>query len=50
MQSLLVLSFKTGFLPFIWENFTSGHHLFHDNDPKHSSKYVEEFLEENRVN
>ena len=34
---------KAGLLPFIRENFTSGHCLFHDNDPKHSSKYVDMF-------
>lgn len=41
---------KVGLISFIRDNFTNGHRLFHDNDPKHSSKYVEEFLKENGVN
>ena len=30
-------------LPFIADKFSSGHWLYHDNDPKHSSYYVEDF-------
>ena len=35
---------EAGLLPFIAEKFSSGHRLYHDNDPKHSSYYIEDFL------
>jgi len=47
MQPGLALSLK---LPFITEKFSGGHRLFHDNDPKHSSHYIEEFFKRNNVN
>ena len=37
--------YEAGLLPFIQERFPEGHGLYQDNDPKHSSKYIEEFLE-----
>ena len=40
---------KAGLLPFIREQFSDGHRLFQDNDPKHSSHYIENFFEENNV-
>ena len=41
---------EAGLLPFITEKFSCGHCLFHDNDPKHSSQYIEEFFKCNNVN
>ena len=41
---------EAGLLPFIAEKFSDGHRLFHDNDPKHSSHYFEDFFEHNNVN
>ena len=35
---------EAGLLPFIAEKFSHGHHLFHDNNPKHSSQYIEDFF------
>jgi len=34
---------EAGLLPFIEDKFNSGHRLFHDNDPKHASGYIEDF-------
>ena len=36
--------FEAGLLAFIAEKFSHGHRLFHDNDPKHSLHYMEDFL------
>jgi len=41
---------EAGLVPFIEEKFGEDHRLFHDNDPKHSSAYIEAFLERNKVN
>ena len=38
--------YKAGLIPFIQERFPDGHRLYQDNDPKHSSKYIETFLKE----
>ena len=37
-------------MPFIQERFPEGHRLYQDNDPKHSSKYIGQFLEQRGVN
>ena len=42
--------YEAGLIPFIHERFPDGHRLYQDNDPKHSSKYIEEFLEQQGVN
>ena len=42
----LVAVYIAGLLPFIQERFPDGHKLYQDNDPKHSSKYIEQFLEQ----
>ena len=42
--------YEGGLLPFIQERFPDRHRLYQDNDPKHSSKYIERFLEEKGVN
>ena len=31
------------------KKFSDGHQLFHDNDPKHASNYIEEFFKCNNV-
>ena len=41
---------EAGLLPFIEEKFSDGHRLFHDNDPKHASRYIEDFFKHNNVN
>ena len=41
---------EAGLLPFISERFSDGHRLFHDNDPKHASEYIEYFFERRDVN
>jgi len=40
---------EVGLLPFIRERFPRSHRLFHDNDPKHASKAIEDFFETNKV-
>jgi len=44
--------YEAGLLPFIRRNFTESeqHRLYQDNDPKHSSKHIEDFFEEKKVN
>ena len=41
---------EAGLLPFIAKKFSGGHRLFHDDDPKHLSRYIEEFFKRNSVN
>lgn len=40
---------EAGLLPFFTDKFSDGHRLFHDNDPKHASHYIEHFFESNNV-
>ena len=42
--------YEAGLVPFIQERFPDGHRLYQDNDPKHSSKYIEEFLKQRGIN
>ena len=42
--------YEAGMLPFDEERFPEGHRLYQDNNPKHSSKYIERFLEEKNIN
>ena len=42
--------YEAGLVPFIQERFPDGHRLYQDNDPKYSSKYIEEFLKQRGVN
>ena len=42
--------YEAGPLPFVEERFPERHHLYQDNDPKHSRKYIERFLEEKSIN
>ena len=42
--------YEAGLVPFIQERFPDGHRLYQDNNPKHSSKYIEEFLKQRGVN
>ena len=46
----LAMILEAGLVPFIEEKFGDGHRLFHDNDPKHASKYIEEFFVRNNIN
>ena len=41
---------KETLLPFIAQKFTVSHRLMADNDPKHTSSFTRQFLEEHRVN
>ena len=36
--------YEAGLLPFIQERFPDGNSQYQDNDPNHSSKYIEKFL------
>ena len=40
---------EAGLLPVIADKFSSGHRLYHDNDPKHLSYYIEDFFKEHNV-
>ena len=42
--------YKAGLVPFREEHFPEHHRLYQDNDSKHSSKYIEHFLEDNGAN
>jgi len=42
--------YEAGLLPFIAERYPDGHRLYLDNDPKHSSKRIENFVNERDVN
>ena len=42
--------YEAGLLPFIAERYPDGHRLYQDNDPKHSSNRIENFLNEKDVN
>ena len=46
----LAMILEAGLFPFMEEKFSDGHRLFHDNDPKHASKYIEEFFVRNNIN
>lgn len=45
----LAMILEAGLLPFIAEKFPDGHRLFHDNDPKHASNFIENFFHRNDV-
>ena len=42
--------YEAGLLPFIQDRFPHTHRLYQDNDPKHSSKFIENFLKQKGVN
>ena len=37
-------------IPFIRQAYEEGHRLYQDNDPKHTSRYIQNFFEENNIN
>jgi hypothetical protein len=37
-------------VPFIRSAYPDGHQLYQDNDPKHTSRYIQRFFEENGIN
>jgi len=41
---------EAGLLPFIQEKFSDSHRLFHNNDPKHTSEYIDNFFKTDGVN
>ena len=41
---------ENALVPFIREYYPAGHRLQQDNDPKHRSRYIENFFEENGIN
>ena len=41
---------REGLLPFLRDTYPAGHRLMQDNDPKHTSKRVVKFLQEEGVN
>ena len=40
---------SASFLPFVRGHYQHGHRLFQDNDPKHTSRYIRGYFEENDV-
>ena len=42
--------YEAGLVPFVRERFPDGQRLYQDNDPKHASKYIEDFLEVKKIN
>ena len=42
--------YEARLVPFIKEKFPDGHRLYQDNDPKHASKRIEDFLVEKKIN
>lgn len=49
-QHLFVEILRETLLPFIQQVYPTGHRLMQDNDPKHTSLYARDFLEDNNVN
>lgn len=41
---------EAGLIPFINDLFPTGHRLYQDNDPKHTSKCISDFFEERGIN
>ena len=41
---------KASLVPFIRKSYHESHHLYKDNDPKHTSKYIQQFFQMNRIN
>lgn len=41
---------ENGLVPFIEDNYARGHRLQQDNDPKHTSKFIEAFFERKNIN
>ena len=46
----LAAVYKAGLVPFIQDRFPDGHRLYQDNDPKHASNYIDDFLKEKNIN
>ena len=46
----LAAVYEAGLVPFIRERLPDSHRLYQDNDPKHSSKFIEDYLEERNIN
>ena len=41
---------KASIVPFINKSYPECHHLYQDNDPKHTSKYIQQFFQLNGIN
>ena len=41
---------KASLVPFIWKSYPESHCLYQDNDPKPTSKYIQQFFQMNRIN
>jgi len=49
-SSLFVEILRVGLLPFLRDKFPERHRFMQDNDPKHCSNLVKDFLKENDIN
>jgi len=41
---------KASLVPFIQKSYPESHRFYQDNDPKHTSKYIQQFFQMNRIN
>lgn len=41
--------YEAGLVPFIEKTFPDGHRLYQDNDPKHASKHIDDFLNKKKI-
>ncbi|XP_038055808.1 uncharacterized protein LOC119727812 [Patiria miniata] len=41
---------KEGLLPFLKQRYPDGHRFMQDNDPKHTSKYADDFMKKENIN
>ena len=46
----MILEAESSSINFIAEKFSDGDRLFHDNDPKHASEFIENFFKHHNVN
>lgn len=40
---------EAGLIPFVWSKFPDHHRFQQDNDPKHRSNYIQQFLKDHKI-